>query len=63
MINSRIHNQCLGCTDRYVGCHSKCEKYKAYKEEMAKFDETVNKSREKYSNYVSYKYKNMNIER
>ena len=63
MINYRIHNQCLGCTDRYVGCHSDCEKYKAYKEEMTKFEDTVNKRRKKYSGYVSYKYAKMKIER
>ena len=27
-----MDNSCYGCTDRKVGCHSKCEKYKAYKE-------------------------------
>lgn len=24
---------CKDCMERYVGCHSKCEKYIAYKEE------------------------------
>ena len=24
---------CKGCQDRYVGCHSKCEKYKQFKKE------------------------------
>ena len=24
---------CYGCGDRFVGCHSQCEKYKAFREE------------------------------
>ena len=24
---------CLACPDRYVGCHSKCERYMAFKDE------------------------------
>lgn len=27
--------KCKECTDRVVGCHSTCESYKTYKEEMA----------------------------
>lgn len=26
---------CKGCTERQVGCHSKCEKYKAFQEMLA----------------------------
>lgn len=25
---------CKGCTDRIVGCHSQCEQYKAFKDDM-----------------------------
>jgi citrate lyase synthetase len=63
MINERVHNSCLGCTDRYVGCHSKCEKYKTYKEEMTKLEDIVNKKKKKYSGYVEYKYSKMHLER
>ena len=27
--------ECKGCEKRYVGCHSECEAYKAYKEYLA----------------------------
>lgn len=27
-----LFEECHGCTDRVVGCHSKCEKYKNAKE-------------------------------
>ncbi len=26
----RIDGPCLECKDRYVGCHGKCERYKAW---------------------------------
>ena len=26
---------CLDCPERYAGCHSKCKKYQAYKEEVS----------------------------
>ena len=26
---------CKGCTERTIGCHSNCEKYNAYKDELA----------------------------
>lgn len=31
---ARIKFSCQGCAERKVGCHSKCEKYKAVKEEV-----------------------------
>lgn len=34
------HAPCKGCTERYAGCHSECEKY-------AKYAEKVKKAREK----------------
>lgn len=27
---------CKDCADRHIGCHSKCEKYKAFDEERKK---------------------------
>ena len=34
-----IHNPCLKCEDRKVGCHAACEKYAKAKEETAKAKE------------------------
>lgn len=31
-------SKCKGCTDRYLGCHDKCESYKAYKKELDDFN-------------------------
>ena len=27
---------CKGCTERVLGCHARCERYAAYKEELEK---------------------------
>lgn len=36
---------CKGCKDRYVGCHSKCEKYKKEKEAVNKKHEIEKKNK------------------
>ena len=28
----KVSQACLGCPDRVVGCHGKCERYKAYRD-------------------------------
>lgn len=33
------HKGCKGCEERHVGCHSTCEIYKAYREELDKAKE------------------------
>ena len=30
-INDSIRSTCLDCKKRYLGCHSECEEYKAYR--------------------------------
>ena len=30
----RIPLPCLNCCDRHIGCHSECEKYLAYRDEL-----------------------------
>lgn len=37
---------CKGCTDRKVGCHSKCEKYLAESAENVKNIERIHKVKE-----------------
>ena len=34
MTLSTVKNSCKGCTERYQGCHSNCEKYKAFRKEI-----------------------------
>ena len=30
-MTNRLHSPCKDCTDRAVGCHGKCDKYKDYR--------------------------------
>jgi hypothetical protein len=45
-------NPCYKCTDRQVGCHSKCEKYKKWKKESNKKRDAKFIDRE-YESYIS----------
>lgn len=48
---------CQHCTERYVGCHSVCEKYKAYKEYIAKIRDAANpKGRSDIMEYKTVTY-------
>ena len=49
---------CKDCTERYIGCHSYCEKYKA---ERAKYDEC--RMREKEQKDIAYCIRNSNFHR
>ena len=40
-------NPCYSCKERRIGCHSKCDKYRIFREELAKF----RKEQKKYGNY------------
>ncbi len=42
--NDRIKAPCKDCKERYLNCHDKCEKYKAYRLELEKAKEAYNKS-------------------
>lgn len=33
------NNGCKDCTDRQIGCHSTCERYKAFREQLDKINE------------------------
>lgn len=54
---------CKGCADRYVGCHSECERYKQQTEEWKKAKEEYRKNktavicRSDFNNYVGKRTK------
>ena len=31
---------CKGCTERHMGCHSECEKYKAEKKDVSAYNQS-----------------------
>jgi len=45
--NKRVKSPCLKCEDRELGCHDRCEKYKAFKDEL-QFIKDKRKTRENY---------------
>ena len=49
---SLIGRVCKNCTDRCVGCHSKCEKYLQKVQEAKKVKDKISKEKE-LDNYVT----------
>ena len=39
------NNPCFNCLSRHIGCHSKCEKYKKFKETVEVFREMQKRSK------------------
>jgi hypothetical protein len=39
MLTSRVVSPCYKCSDRSVGCHAECEKYKKYRTEVEAIQE------------------------
>ena len=39
-----IYAPCKDCKDRFLGCHSKCDKYKDYKKKSEELNDMKNKS-------------------
>ena len=52
-------NCCKDCTERYLGCHSNCEKYIAKKKEAEKIREKINNEQIINSIQISH-YKRIN---
>lgn len=46
---------CYGCTDRHPKCHSTCDKYKSFKEELEKQKAAVRPLKEAQTNMTAYK--------
>ena len=39
----KVNSPCKDCKNRFLGCHSKCEGYKIYKEELTSLQEDLDK--------------------
>ena len=42
-----ISNPCVKCTDREVGCHSVCERYKSWRDFIDERNETIRREKAK----------------
>ena len=47
---------CRECTERHLGCHGTCERYKAEQAEMQASREEIRKQKEKDIPYENYKF-------
>ena len=50
-----MRQPCLNCPDRHTGCHSSCEKYLAYKEELARIKDKMAKEKQEFNLTVGHK--------
>ena len=46
---------CRDCTERHIGCHGECSRYKEWKEEYQKQKEEADKLRKK--SFIGYYHK------
>ena len=51
-----MRQPCYKCPDRSLGCHSRCEKYKAYNEKQ----EQIKRSHDGDRRYMEYKIERYN---
>ena len=57
---------CMGCTERHVGCHSTCEKYRQQSTEQREISQKIRSEKakdEQYRGYVSETAKRNNKRR
>lgn len=59
-MNVRIPNPCHKCSERVLHCHSKCDKYKAYKDKIAEDNEIRNKIRSNQKDADEVKFRAIN---
>ena len=60
---------CMDCSDRHIGCHGICDRYKAYTEAYEELKESIRKQKfvhnsikdmhkEQYARYMRNRHKN-----
>lgn len=50
-----MNNGCKDCQDRHVGCHSNCESYKEYLDDLKQRKNIIKEARKDNKEYRSYK--------
>lgn len=47
----------MTCEEKYIGCHSKCEKYKKFRDDLTERNEQMRKAKKlAYGDYLGFKY-------
>lgn len=52
-----LRPNCKECTERYLGCHDKCESFLKYREEWAKVKELKRKNSELENSFYELTFK------
>lgn len=58
-ISSSTHGMkgpCLGCTDRHLGCHSECERYKQYQRNLEEAKQKEQQQKDYRNQYFDARY-------
>lgn len=50
-----INRPCLNCTDRKLGCHGSCERYKEFQEKNEEIKAKERAEKDIYAGYRDYK--------
>lgn len=57
----QMRSTCNGCTERFVGCHSKCRKYNDARQEHLDAGKSINMAVSAEKNYQDYTNKHIDI--
>jgi hypothetical protein len=54
IVYPNLKTPCMDCTERHVGCHSGCDRYKEYKENYEQIRKEIRKEAEKQTRLDDY---------
>lgn len=53
----KVKSKCYGCKERYLGCHDKCEDYRAWKAAIDTENEKIRAEKKDYEDFGDYQYR------
>lgn len=60
MDNQNTNTPCKGCEDRWVGCHSLCQRYQTFKHNIDKKNKEIREKKEQIWRQTDTKIKGIN---
>lgn len=63
IVSATVQSPCKGCSERVLNCHSRCDKYKAYKQKLEENRAKVNAETEimQFNRYVKQRIASLAI--
>lgn len=52
-----IEPSCKDCKERYVGCHSHCEKYLEFRKQLDEYNQKEKEEKKLYGDVIAYNIK------